>query len=287
MKISSMFSDKRRVFSLEIFPPKKEGTIDALYAKLGEMAELSPDFISVTYGAGGSAATAATTLLAGEIKNRFGIEPLMHLTCVSQTREETEKTLAILPEHGIENILALRGDIPADGERKHDFTYASDLAKLVSERGFNVSGGCYPEGHPEASDLVTDVLNLKYKIENGVSHLVSQLFFANRYFYDFLDRARLAGINVPIEAGIMPVTNKKQLERMVTNCGASIPPELAKMMQKYENDAEALYEAGIEFAAAQIVDLLENGVQGIHLYTMNNSDIARKIYAAIRPSLGR
>ncbi len=287
MKISSMFSEKRPVFSLEIFPPKKEGTIEALYEKLGEMAELRPDFISVTYGAGGSSATSATALLAVEVKKRFQIEPLMHLTCVSQTRDEMEKTVASLSGYGIENILALRGDIPADGERKYDFMYASDLAKFVSERGFYVSGGCYPEGHPEAPDIVTDVLNLKYKIENGVSHLVSQLFFSNKYFYDFLDRVRLAGIDVPIEAGIMPVTNKRQIERMVTTCGASIPPELAKMMQKYENDADSLYEAGIEFAAAQISDLLDNGVRGIHLYTMNNPDIARKIYSAVSKKLGR
>ncbi len=287
MKISSMFESGKCGFSLEIFPPKKEYSIDTMYDMLDSLGDLRPDFISVTYGAGGSSATRATAFLAGEIRSRCNIEPLMHLTCVSQTREEMEETLGSLASYGIENILALRGDVPEDGERKYDFLHASDLAKFVSEHGFNVSGACYPEGHVESPDLVTDTLNLKYKIENGVSHLISQLFFNNSDFYHFLDRVRLAGIDVPIEAGIMPVTKKNQIERMVTMCGASIPPELTKIMQKYEHDEASLYDAGIEYAAEQISDLIDHGVDGIHLYTMNNPNTAHKIYDKIKSKLGR
>lgn len=287
MKISSMFESGKCVFSLEIFPPKKEGTIDSMYEILDELSDVNPDFISVTYGAGGSAATRATSFLAGEIKSRCRIEPLMHLTCVAQSREEVEETLSALSNYGIENILALRGDVPPDGVRKYDFMHSSDLAKVVSEHGFGVSGACYPEGHVESPDLVTDTLNLKFKIENGVSHLISQLFFRNDLFYHFLDRVRLAGIDVPIEAGIMPITNKRQIERMVTMCGASIPTELTKLMQKYENDAESLTAAGIEYAAEQISDLIDHGVDGIHLYTMNNPSTAHRIYDLVRAKMGR
>lgn len=282
-----MFETGKCVFSLEIFPPKKEKPIDTMYEMLDSLGDLKPDFISITYGAGGTSATRATSYLAGEIKSRCNIEPLMHLTCVSKTREEMEETLAAVADYGIENILALRGDIPTEYERKYDFMYASDLAKFVSDRGFHVSGGCYPEGHVESPDLVTDVLNLKYKIENGATHLISQLFFKNEIFYDFLDRVRLAGIDVPIEAGIMPVTKKNQIEKMVTMCGASIPPELTKIMQKYENDEGALYEAGIDYAVSQICDLIDHGVDGIHLYTMNNAETAHRIYDRIQHKLAR
>lgn len=287
MKISSMFESGKCVFSLEIFPPKKEGSIDSMYEILDELSDINPDFISVTYGAGGSAATRATSFLAGEIKSRCNIEPLMHLTCVAQSREEVEETLSSISNYGIENILALRGDVPPDGERKYDFLHSSDLAAAVSAHGFGVSGACYPEGHVESPDLVTDTLNLKFKIERGVSHLISQLFFSNDHFYHFLDRVRLAGIDVPIEAGIMPITNKRQIERMVTMCGASIPAELTKLMQKYENDAESLTAAGIEYAAEQISDLVDHGVDGIHLYTMNNPSTAHRIFDLVRTKMGR
>ncbi len=282
MKISDKFSKGKTVFSLEVFPPKKTGSIETVYNALEELATLSPDAISVTFGAGGSEATRASVELAGAIRSRYGIEPMLHLTCISQTRQEAEEILKSARELGIENILALRGDISPDRPRKNDFTYASDLVSFVADRGFAVAGACYPEGHSESPDIVTDVLNLRRKVECGAEHLVSQLFFDNAFFYDFLERARLAGINVPIEAGIMPVTNKSQIERMVTMCGASIPPKFAKMMQRYEYNPEALRDAGIAYAVDQIVDLVSNGVDGIHLYTMNNPYIAKSIYDSIK-----
>ena len=282
MKISDKFAKGKTVFSLEVFPPKKTGSIDTVYSALDELATLSPDAISVTFGAGGSEATRASVELAGAIRSRFGIEPMLHLTCISQTRDEAEEILKSARALGIENILALRGDISPERPRKNDFTYASDLVSFVAERGFSVAGACYPEGHSESPDIVTDVLNLRHKVECGATHLISQLFFDNAFFYDFLERARLAGINVPIEAGIMPVTNKSQIERMVTMCGASIPQKFAKMMQRYENNPEALRDAGIAYAVDQIVDLVSRGVDGIHLYTMNNPYIAKRIYDSIK-----
>ena len=283
MKIPQMFRDGHTVFSLEVFPPKKGGgSADTIYATLDSLGDLKPDFISVTYGAGGSEATLLTAEIAKAIRERCGIEPLMHLTCISQTRDEMEETLKTLKEYRIENILALRGDIRPDVPRKEDFLYASDLVAFVRERGFSVSGGCYPEAHPEAESLEADLENLKKKVDSGAEHLVSQLFFDNNYFYNFADKARAKGINVPIEAGIMPVTNKNQIERMVTMCGASLPQKFVKMMQRYESKPEALLDAGIAYAVDQIIDLVSQGVDGIHLYTMNRPDIANRIYESVK-----
>ena len=203
---------------------------------------------------------------------------MAHLTCVNCTRAEVETILGRLKDANIENILALRGDINPDIPPKTDFKYASELVTFIKEHGnFGISGACYPEVHAEAPDMVTDILNLKKKVDAGAETLVTQLFFENSAFYDFRDKARIAGINVPISAGIMPVTNKSQIERMVTMCGASLPQKFTKMIQKYEFNQEALIDAGIAYAADQIVDLISNGVEGIHLYTMNNPYIAKKI----------
>ena len=192
------------------------------------------------------------------------------------------KILGEFKKHGISNILALRGDINPDIPPKSDFKYASDLISFIKQHGdFDIAGACYPEGHMETDNLVTDVLNLKKKIEAGAEHLISQLFFDNSYFYSFLERTQIAGIDVPIEAGIMPVTNKGQIERMVSMCGASLPSKFAKMIQKYEHSPEALRDAGIAYAIDQIVDLVSNGVDGIHLYTMNNPYVAKRISEAV------
>ena len=187
-----------------------------------------------------------------------------------------------MKERGIENILALRGDIPNEGYVQGDFEYASDLISYIRSQGdFNIIAACYPEGHIEAKDIIEDIQNLKIKVESGADHLISQLFFNNDYFYSFRERCQLAGINVPIEAGIMPVVNKRQIERMTSLCGASVPKKFAAMMERYENNPIAMRDAGIAYAIDQIVDLITQGVDGIHLYTMNNPYIARKIYEAI------
>ena len=280
MHVKDMFKD-RMVFSFEVFPPKKTSSIDVIYNTLDELRDLKPDFISVTFSAGGSSNNALACEIASKIKNN-GVVPMIHLPCINYTREEIADTLLEIKNRGIENILALRGDINPDIPPKKEFKYASDLIEFIRSQGnFDIAGACYPECHPDASSLDVDILNLKRKVEAGADHLISQLFFDNSSFYEFLWKARAAGINVPIEAGIMPVVNKNQIERMVTTCGASLPKKFVKIMQRFEHSPEALRDAGIAYAVNQIVDLAASGVDGIHLYTMNNAYVARKISEAV------
>ena len=281
MQISKLFKDKT-VFSLEVFPPKKNSSIDTIYSTLDELQYLKPDFISVTYGAGGNIADSSTCDIASIIKNKYNIEALAHLTCVSCSKDEIDIILNDFKKNNIENILALRGDINPQILPKNDFNYASELITYIkSKSDFYVSGACYPEVHIEADNMVSDILNLKKKVDCGASHLISQLFFDNKAFYDFREKATIAGINVPIEAGIMPVVNKNSIERMVSMCGASLPAKFTKIMQRFEHNPEALRDAGIAYAVDQIVDLVSNGVDGIHLYTMNNPYIAKKISESV------
>jgi methylenetetrahydrofolate reductase (NADPH) len=283
MKISSLFGKGKTVLSFEVFPPKKTSPVETIYDTLGQLKDLSPDFISVTYGAGGNAANTVTCDIASYIANTLNIPSVAHLTCVYSTKETVLKQLEMFREKGVENILALRGDVNPEIPRLHDFEYASDLTAFIKANGdFHVSGACYPEGHLEAPSIVEDIRNLRHKTDAGAEHLMSQLFFDNSAFYNFREKALIAGINVPIEAGIMPVVNKKQIERMVSMCGASLPAKFSKVMQKYENNPEALRDAGIAYAVDQIVDLISNGVDGIHLYTMNNPYVARKISESIK-----
>ena len=242
---------------------------------------MKPDFISVTFGAGGSGNSFFALDIASRIKES-GLIPVLHLPCINFTREEIDSTLAEAQKRGIENILALRGDINPDIPPVKDFEHASDLITYLRSKGdFDIAGACYPECHPDAENLDEDIDNLKLKVESGADHLITQLFFDNDSFYDFRDKAAAKGINVPIEAGIMPVVNKNQIERMVTTCGASLPRKFVKIMQRYEHNPEALRDAGIAYAINQIVDLAASGVDGIHLYTMNNAYVARKISEAV------
>ena len=281
MRTAEIFKDKK-VLSLEIFPPRRTAPIDTIYHTLDELQGLNPDFISVTYGAGGSETNTATLEIASAIKNDYGIESVAHLPCINLTKNEVLDMLVGFKQAGVENILALRGDINPDFTPKQDFQYASDLVSFIKENGdFNIIGACYPEGHSECPNLVDDIRNLKTKVDAGTDQLITQLFFDNNYFYSFRERASIAGINVPIQAGIMPVVNKKQIERMVTLCGVELPKKFITMMKRYENNPIAMRDAGIAYAVDQIVDLMAQDVDGIHLYTMNNPYIAKKIYAAI------
>ena len=273
---------KRTLYSFEIFPPKRDMPLDTIYGTLDELTDLKPDFISVTCGAGGSAAGGGirTAQLARDIKTRYNREAVAHMPCINLSRQEAAALLEELQGNGIYKILALRGDRVDGVAPKEDFRYAAELISFVRETcgdKFHIFAACYPEGHIEAPDLDTDIRHLKEKVDAGADHLLSQLFFDNEYFYNFLDKARKIGINVPIEAGIMPVTNKKQIERMVMLCGATLPRKFQRILAKYEHDADALRDAGLAFAIDQIVDLLGSGVDGIHLYTMNNPYIAKKI----------
>ncbi|OJF75608.1 MAG: methylenetetrahydrofolate reductase [NAD(P)H] [Treponema sp. CETP13] len=287
MKIAQMF-ENRTLFSFEVFPPKRTSSVDTILTTLDGLKGLKPDFISVTYGAGGSVVNNETVRIANLIQNQYGIETLAHLTCVESSKNDVDAILSQLQDSGVENVLALRGDLKPNEQPKDDFKYASDLVSYIinktknrSNGSFDVCGACYPEVHGEAKDSVDDILNLKKKVDAGATHLISQLFFDNQKFYDFKERARIAGVNVPIEAGIMPVVKKSQIERMVLMCGASLPSKFVKTMQRFEHNSQALRDAGIAYAVDQIVDLVSNGVEGIHLYTMNNPYVACKISEAV------
>ncbi len=282
MKTCDLFK-KKTVLSFEVFPPKRTDAVDTVYSTVAALKELTPDFISVTYGAGGGRATCDATLsIASAIKYEYGIESVAHLPCIGLTKEEATNQLERFKAAGIENILALRGDIPEGGAPSGDFAHASDLISFIRERyDFNLIAACYPEGHNESESVLADIHNLKIKTDAGATQLITQLFFDNDYFYRFLERCRLANIDVPIEAGIMPVANKKQIERMVTLCGVTLPKKFVATMTRYEDNPEALRDAAIAYAVDQIVDLIAQGVDGIHLYTMNNPYIARRIHEAV------
>lgn len=278
MKIRDLFKSGKTVFSFEIFPPKKDGSIDTVYKTLDELTDLHPDFISVTYGAGGSLPGCSTREIVSAIKEKYHTESIAHLTCVNSTKEDIDRIIEEFEKYGIENVLALRGDINPDIPPKEDFRYASDLIAYMKKRStLGFSGGCYPEGHPESPSLDADIENLKRKVDAGADHLMSQLFFDNEQFYRFLEKARAAGVNVPIEAGIMPCVNAKSIQRMVGLCGASLPPKFTKLIARFGDNPDAMRDAGIAYANEQIIDLVSSGVDGIHLYTMNNPYVARKI----------
>lgn len=283
MIIENIFKEKKPVISFEIFPPKKEAELNNIDATLKTLAQLHPDFISVTFGAGGSCADNKTVELAKKIKRDYDIEPLVHLTCISNSKEEIRQILRQMEDAGLKNVLALRGDVNPNVPVKDDFRYASELVAFIKEQGdFHVSGACYPEVHLEAKDAISDIRNLKKKVDAGVGHLTSQLFFDNNKFYDFLTKVRIAGIDTPVEAGIMPVTNKAQIKRMVTMCGASLPDKFERILEKYGENKEALFDAGMVYAVNQIVELISYGVDGIHIYTMNNPIVAGRICDGIK-----
>ena len=282
MKINELFNSKELVFSFEIFPPKVTSPISTIYKTLEELKDLKPDFISVTYGAGGSLTNNRTTELSSVVKEKYRVESVAHLTCISSTKEEIDIILDDLKMKGVENILALRGDIPVGQDPKGEFNYAYELISHIKNRGdFNILGACYPEGHVKGRDFNEDMLHLKLKEEMGATQFISQLFLDNNYFYNMLEQKEKLGIKSPIQAGIMPVVNKNQIERIASLCGAHIPEKFIKMMNKYEHDKDALREAGIAYAVEQIIDLVSSGVDGIHLYTMNNSYVARRIHENI------
>jgi len=287
MKTVDMFND-RTVFSFEVFPPKKTMGIETIYKSLEEMKQLKPDFISVTFGAGGSENCTATLDIAERIKKICNVEPVVHLPCLNLTKSEAINILQNFRNAGIENILALRGDKVEGKDPCEDFEHASDLISFIKDfnestgSDFNILAASYPELHPESENVYSDIDSLKIKEASGANHFVSQLFLDNDVFYRFYERVRLAGIKSPMEAGIMPVTNKKQIERMIKLCGATLPVKFQRILNRYENSQEALMDAGIAYAIDQIADLVTQGVQGIHLYTMNNSKTASRINEAIR-----
>ncbi len=285
MKIKEMFATKKTVMSLEVFPPKLTSPVETIYDTLDGLSDIKPDFISVTYGAGGKARD-RTVEIASKIKNDYGIESLAHLTCISSTKEEIQKIFNQLKENNIENVLALRGDIPEDPDFEFPtplhYEYACDLVKEAkAEKFFSIGAACYPEKHIDCESKVKDIKYLKEKVDQGVDFLVSQLFFDNELFYRFMEEIELAGIDLPVSAGIMPVLNKNQILRITKLSGCSIPPKFRRILDRYEDNPEALKEAGEAYAIEQIIDLMAWGVRGIHLYTMNKPETAKRIMGNI------
>lgn len=279
MYIKDKFLSQKPVISIEVFPPKKDSPIETVYNTLTELEVLEPDFISVTYGEGGSNKGQAVEL-SSFIKNQHGKEALCHLTCVNSTKQEITDILDELESNNIENILALRGDIPKNSMSNlyPDFLYAKDLIKYIKHHyKFCVGAACYPEGHIECSNLPLSVQYLKEKVDAGADFLITQLFLDNNYFYDFYDIAIKQGIDIPISAGIMPVLNMKQIEHITSLCGSQIPVQIKRIFGKYGDNQEALIQAGIAYATEQIIDLISWGIDGIHLYTMNKPEIAKTI----------
>lgn len=285
VSIADLFKQKKVIYSLEVFPPKKTSALDTVYTTLAGIQDIPADFVSVTYGAGGSNTQKSKTgEIAGFIKEKYKFEPVAHLTCIGASREDIRQTLEELKAKGIRNVLALRGDKNPDVTTPSAFRYASELTAYIKELDpeINVAGACYPECHGECNSLEEDIEHLKEKVAAGASHLISQLFFDNDCFYDFREKAEAAGIQVPIQAGIMPIVNKNQIEKIVTLCGASLPKRFVRVINRYADSPEALRDAGIAYATDQIINLLASGVRGIHLYTMNNMEIACRIDANIR-----
>lgn len=283
MKISEVYEKKKRSLSFEVFPPKKNSELKSIDATLEVLCELKPDFISVTFGAGGSSNRNRTIELAKKIKYGYHVEPVVHLTCLTYDKQEIDAFTKVLVEEGIQNILALRGDRNPDLQEKDDFKHASDLTAYLKQKGdFCIAGACYPECHPESENRVSEIRNLKTKVNAGAEVLISQLFFDNGCFFRFVDDCRIADINVPVIPGIMPVINASQIKRMVTMCGASFPERFQKIIDRYEDNKDALFDAGMSYALSQIIDLLVSDIDGIHLYTMNNPAVARKICEGIR-----
>ena len=285
MKISEIHKAKKQVLSFEIFPPKKDEELKNIGATLDILCELKPDFISVTFGAGGSSNNNKTIEIARIIKDEYGIEPVVHLTCLHYDKSEIDEFAKAIQAEGIENILALRGDAREGVPAKNDFAHASDMiAYLKPKTDFCIAGACYPEVHPATKDgsRIEEVLNLRKKVDAGADLLLSQLFFENANFYKMLDECKIAGINIPITPGIMPVTTAASVRRMVDTCGAVMPEHLAKVIRRYEDNKEGLFDAGMAYATNQIIDLLANNADGIHLYTMNNPVLARRICEGIK-----
>ena len=283
MNIANLHKEKKTVLSFEIFPPKKDDELKNIDPTLDILAELKPDFISVTFGAGGSSNNNKTIALAKKIKENYGIEPVVHLTCLCYDKNEIDEFAKQLEAEGLTNILALRGDRNPNVPAKTDFAHASDLISyLKSKYNFCIAGACYPEVHPESANRVEEMRHLKTKVDAGAQLLLSQLFFDNTLFYSFEEDCRIAGIDVPVVPGIMPVINPSQITRMVTMCGASFPERFERIVKRFGDNREALFDAGMSYALSQIIDLLAHDVSGIHLYTMNNPVVARKICDGIR-----
>lgn len=281
MKIIDTINSKKKVVGFEIFPPKPDVPIESIYSSLARFKALKPDYISVTYGAGGS--TRRNTIdIASKIKEEYDIESMAHFTCVGHQKQEIDELLKSMSQRGLENILALRGDPPKDQPdydfKKCAYRYAGELVRHVREKdNFCIAAAAYIEGHIESKRIADDIMNLKNKVDQGVDFLITQLFFDNRFYFDFIERIVSKGIICPVMPGIMPVFAPEQIKNMCARSGCSLPAKLVILMDKYGNNPDEMLKAGIDYAASQISELIENGAPGIHLYTMNRPVSTKKI----------
>ena len=292
MKIIDLLQSERLSLSFEVFPPKTESGYESVRHATEEIAKLRPSFMSVTYGAGGG--TSKYTLeIAQNIKERYGVPSIAHLTCVSSTRETVKERIRAIKAAGIENVMALRGDIPADMEgadrSKWDYRYAAQLVReLKAENSaFCIGGACYPEIHPESADRKEDIRYLKEKVDAGCDFLTTQMFFDNNLLYSFLYRIREAGITVPVIPGIMPITNGTQVDRAIKLSGSFMPQRFKSLVDRFGSDPAAMKQAGIAYATDQIIDLFANGLTHIHVYSMNKPDVAAKILENLSQIIGK
>lgn len=279
MKIRDILKEKQTHISFEIFPPKTDAGYDNVLMATERIAELKPSFISVTYGAGGGTSK-NTANIASHIRDDFGITSLAHLTCASSTKEEVRQVVSDLKQRGIENILALRGDIPQEQEFPvpNHYQYASELIEDIKNQGdFCIGAACYPEGHVETEHKKDDIQHLKHKVDCGVDFLTTQMFFDNSILYNFLYRIREQGITVPVLPGIMPVTNGKQMKRICELSGTALPDRFRAIVDHFGDNPAAMEQAGIAYATDQIIDLIANGIRNIHIYSMNKPEVARAI----------
>ncbi len=277
MKIKEILGKGCPTLSFEVFPPKTEDKFEGVEQAALAIAKLKPAFMSVTYGAGGGTSRYMVQI-ASDIQESCGVVSLAHLTCVSSTREKVHQVLGELKEKKIENVLALRGDIPADGKVEKDYRYASQLIREIKQAGdFCIGAACYPEGHVESANKTEDILHLKEKVEAGCDFVTTQMFFDNNILYNYLYRIREKGITVPVVAGIMPVTNRSQIQRICQMSGTYLPARFKAIVDRFGDRPAAMKQAGIAYATEQIIDLIANGVNGIHIYTMNKPDVAARI----------
>ena len=279
MKISDILVEKTPHLSFEVFPPKTDAAYEGVLKATEAIAELKPSYMSVTYGAGGGTSK-NTVKIASHIKDKYNVPSLAHLTCVSSTKEEVHQVIDQLKASGIENILALRGDIPQESEfpLPNHYQYAYELIEDIKSQGdFCIGAACYPEGHVESEHKKDDIAHLKQKVDCGVDFLTTQMFFDNHILYNFLYKALSRGIDVPVVAGIMPVTNKAQIKRIVSLSGNMVPPRFLAIVDRFGDNPAAMRQAGIAYATDQIIDLIANGVNHVHIYTMNKPDVAGEI----------
>ena len=291
MKLSELFCQNKLSLSFEVFPPKTDTAFDSVKTATEEIAKLRPSFMSVTYGAGGG--TSRYTLeIAKNIKEQYGVPTLAHLTCVSSTKETVQEKIAQIQAAGIENVMALRGDLTPELENSDRsgwaYRHAIDLIHELKACGadFCIGGACYPEIHPESVNQKEDILHLKEKVDAGCSFLTTQMFFDNNLLYNFLYKIREAGITVPIIPGIMPITNANQVEKAIKLSGSFMPQRFKSLVDKFGSSPAAMKQAGIAYATDQIIDLYANGITNVHVYSMNNPDVAQKIQSNLSDILG-